>query len=43
MEVNLEMENLGKRSRITDVTITNRIQEIKERISDVDDAIKMLT
>ena len=26
MEVNLEMENLGKRSGITDVSITNRIQ-----------------
>jgi hypothetical protein len=27
------MENLGKRSRITDI---NRIQEIEERISDVE-------
>ena len=26
MEANLEMENLGKRSGITDVSITNRIQ-----------------
>ena len=33
MEANLEMENLGKRSGITDVSITNRIQEIEERIS----------
>ena len=32
METNLEMENLGKRSEITDVSITNRIQEIEERI-----------
>jgi hypothetical protein len=29
MEANLEMENLGKRSRITNVSITNRIQEIE--------------
>ena len=29
MEANLEMENLGKRSGITDVIITNKIQEIK--------------
>ena len=33
MEATLEMENLGKRSGITDVSITNRIQEIEERIS----------
>jgi len=31
MEANLEMENLGKRSGITDVSITNRIQEIEEK------------
>ena len=30
MEAILEMENLGKRSGITDVSITNRIQEIEE-------------
>jgi predicted nucleic acid-binding Zn-ribbon protein len=35
MEVNLEMENLGKRSGITDISITNRIQEIEDRISGV--------
>jgi esterase/lipase len=29
MEANLEIENLGKRSGITDVSITNRIQEIE--------------
>jgi hypothetical protein len=29
-------ENLGMRSGITDVSITNRIQEIKERISGVE-------
>jgi hypothetical protein len=32
MEANLEMENLGKRSGITNVSITNRIQEIEEGI-----------
>lgn len=30
MEANLEMKNLGKRSGITDVGITNRIQMIEE-------------
>jgi hypothetical protein len=34
---NLEMENLGKRSGITDVNITNRIQEIEEKISGVEE------
>jgi hypothetical protein len=33
MEANLEIENLGKRSGITDVSITNRIQAIEERIT----------
>ena len=28
MEATLEMKNLGKRSGITDVSITNKIQEI---------------
>jgi hypothetical protein len=40
MEVNLEMENLGKRSRITDVSITNRIQDLEERISGVKDKVE---
>ena len=40
MEANLEMENLGKRSGITDVSITNRIQEIEERISGVGDIVE---
>jgi hypothetical protein len=34
------MENIGKRSGITDVSITNTIQEIKERISGVEDIIE---
>ena len=40
MEANLEMENLGKRSGITDVSITNRIQEIEERISGAEDTVE---
>ena len=40
MEANLEMENLGKRSGFIDVSITNRIQEIEERISGVEDKVE---
>jgi hypothetical protein len=32
-ETTLELENLGKRSGVIDVSISNRIQEIDERIS----------
>jgi predicted nucleic acid-binding Zn-ribbon protein len=31
MEANLEMKNLGKSSRVTYVSIINKIQEIEER------------
>jgi uncharacterized coiled-coil protein SlyX len=34
---NPELENLGKRSGVIDASITNRIQEIEERISEVED------
>jgi hypothetical protein len=34
------MENLGKKSGITDVSITNRVQEIKERISGIEDTLE---
>jgi chromosome segregation ATPase len=34
------MENLEKRSVITDVSITNRIQGIEERISGVEDKVE---
>ena len=34
------MKNLGKGSGITDVSITNRIQEIEEGISGVEDTIE---
>ena len=40
MEANLEMENLGKRSGITEVSITNRMQKIEERIWGVKDALE---
>jgi len=33
----LEIENLGKRSRVIDASIMNRIQEIQERISVAED------
>jgi hypothetical protein len=32
-ETTMERENIGKRSGVTDARITNRIQEIEERIS----------
>ena len=34
------MENLGKKSGVTDASITNRVQEIEERISGVEDIIE---
>jgi hypothetical protein len=40
MEANLEMENQGKRSGITDVSITNGVQEKEERISGVEDNVE---
>jgi hypothetical protein len=43
MEANLEMKNLGKRSGITNVSITNRIKEIEERISGVEDTVEIYT
>ena len=39
-ETTLELENLGKRSAVIDVSITNRIQEIEERISGEEDTIE---
>jgi hypothetical protein len=35
-EINLELENLGKRPGVIDASITNRIQGIEERISDAE-------
>jgi hypothetical protein len=40
MEANLKMGNLGKRSGITDLSITNRTQEIEERISGIEDTVE---
>ena len=40
MEKKQEMENLEKRSGITDLSITNRIQEIEEKISGVEDMVE---
>jgi hypothetical protein len=36
----LEIENLGKRSGVIDVSITNRIKEIEEKISGAEDIIE---
>jgi hypothetical protein len=39
-ETTLEKENPGKRSGVIDTNITNRIQEIEERISGTEDTIE---
>jgi uncharacterized coiled-coil protein SlyX len=39
-ETTLELENLGTRSGVIDASITNRIQEIEERISGEEDTIE---
>ena len=39
-ETTLERENLGKNSGLIDASITNRIQEIEERISGAEDTIE---
>ena len=39
-ETSLETEHLGKKSGAIDASITNRIQEIKERIADAEDTIE---
>ena len=36
----LEMENIGKRTGFTNTSITNRIQEMEERISGIEDMIE---
>jgi uncharacterized coiled-coil protein SlyX len=36
----LEIENLEKRSGVIDISITNRLQEIEERISGAEDTIE---
>jgi hypothetical protein len=42
-ETTLELENLGKRSAVTDASITNRIQEIEARISGAEDTIENIS
>jgi predicted nucleic acid-binding Zn-ribbon protein len=42
MEANLEMKNIRKRSWITDVSVTNRIQEIEEKILRVEDIVEKI-
>jgi DNA repair exonuclease SbcCD ATPase subunit len=39
-ETTLEIENLGKRSGAIDASITNRIQEMEDRISGAEDTIE---
>ena len=39
-ETILELENLGKRSGAIDTSITNRIQEIEEKISGAEDTLE---
>jgi uncharacterized coiled-coil protein SlyX len=40
METTLEIENIEKRSGVIDASITNRIQEIEDRISGAKDTIE---
>jgi predicted nucleic acid-binding Zn-ribbon protein len=39
-ETTVELENPGKRSGVIDACITNRIQEIEEKISGAEDTIE---
>jgi hypothetical protein len=39
-QMNLETENLGKRSGVIDASITHRIQDIEERISGAKDTLE---
>ena len=39
-ETTLEIENLGKKPVFIDASITNRIQDIEERISSAEDTIE---
>jgi hypothetical protein len=41
-ETTLKIQNLGKRSGVIDVRITNKIQEIEEKTSGTEDTIKKL-
>jgi cell division protein FtsL len=39
-ETALEIKNLGKRTRVIDGSITNRIQEVEEGISGAEDTVE---
>jgi len=41
-EATLDIENQRKRQGFVDTSITNRIQEIEERISGADDSIEII-
>ena len=41
-ETTLEIGNLGKRLGVTDASITNRMQQTEERISDEEDTIECI-
>ena len=41
-ETTLELENLGKRTGVIDASISNRIQDIEERISGAEYTIETL-
>ena len=41
-EGQLDMENLGKQTKTSETSITNRIQQIEERITDYDDTIEKI-
>jgi hypothetical protein len=41
-ETTLEIETIGKKSGTVDVSISNRIQEMEERMSGAQDSIKMM-
>jgi predicted nucleic acid-binding Zn-ribbon protein len=42
-EDTLEIETLGKKSGITDASISNRIQEMEEKISGAEDSIENIS
>ena len=41
-ETILDIENLGKKSGVTEANINNRIQDLEERISDAEDTIESI-
>ena len=43
IEATLEIETLGKKSGTIDVSISNRIQEMEERISGAEDSIENIS